>query len=168
MSFSEQERQFPLDVDRVMAILNKISLLGGLTDEQLHRIFPLLGSMHYKEGTAIFEQGGRPSHIYIVQSGRVKMVVDVDGTTMELIEFGTGQCFGETSVIGIQPHSATAVAMEDTELIILSREAIHSLYKTDKDIFGMVILNIAREACRRLYKTDEILLHYALGKKAGK
>ncbi|MGD9872745.1 MAG: Crp/Fnr family transcriptional regulator [Kiritimatiellia bacterium] len=168
MSFSEQERQFPLDVSRVMAILNQISLLGGLTDEQLHRIFPLLGSMHHKEGTMIFEQGGRPSHIYIVQSGRVKMVVDVDGTTMELIEFGTGQCFGETSVIGIQPHSATAVAMEDTELIILSREAIHSLYKTDKDIFGMVILNIAREACRRLYKTDEILLHYALGKKAGK
>lgn len=165
MSFSEQERQFPLDVDRVMPILNKISLLGGLTDEQLKKIFALLGSARHEKGSVIFEQGGRPSHIYIVQSGRVKMVVDVDGTPMELIEFGTGQCFGETSVIGIQPHSATAVAMEDTELIVLSREAIHSLYKTDKDIFGMVILNIAREACRRLYKTDEILLHYALGKR---
>lgn len=167
MAIPEEQRQFPLDVDHVMSILNQISLLGGLTEEQLHRIFPLLGSMRHEKGAVIFEQGGRPTHIYIVQSGCVKMVVDVDGTVMELIEFGTGQCFGETSVIGIQPHSATALAMEDTELIILSRDALHSLYKTDKDIFGMVVLNIAREACRRLYHTDEILLHYALSKNRG-
>lgn len=167
MVIPEEQREFPLDVDHVMSILNQISLLGGLTDEQLHRIFPMLGSIRHEAGSVIFEQGGRPTHIYIVQSGRVKMVVHVDGTAMELIEFGTGQCFGETSVIGIQPHSATALAMEDTELIILSREALHSLYKTDKDIFGMVVLNIAREACRRLFHTDEILLHYALSKNGG-
>ena len=168
MDVSEQQRQFPLDVDRVTGILNQISLLGGLTDEQLRRIFPLRGSSRHEKGSVIFEQGGRPTHIYIVQSGRIKMVVEVDGTAMELIEFGTGQCFGETSVIGIQPHSATALAVEDTELIILSRDALHSLYKTDKDIFGMVVLNIAREACRRLYHTDEILLHYALSRNGGR
>ena len=81
---------------------------------------------------------------------------------LELIVVEEGQCFGETSVIGIQPHAATAVTTEDTELIVLSRNALLSLLKTDLELFSILILNIAREACRRLYKTDEILLHYVL------
>jgi len=78
-----------------------------------------------------------------------------------LVVYGVGRCFGETSAIGILPHSASAVAVEDTELIVLSTRALHRLYLEDTKLFGMLILNIAREACRRLHRTDEILLHYA-------
>jgi CRP-like cAMP-binding protein len=75
-----------------------------------------------------------------------------------------GQCFGETSVIGIQPHAATAISVKDTELIVLSRKALLSLFKINLELFSILILNIAREACRRLHKTDEILIHYVLRK----
>jgi len=54
--------------------------------------------------------------------------------------------------------------MEDTKLIALSRNALLSLFKSDLELFSILILNIAREACRRLHKTDEILLHYVLKK----
>jgi CRP-like cAMP-binding protein len=94
----------------------------------------------------------------------VKLVINEKSDPLELIVFGEGQCFGETSVIGIQPHAATAIAVEDTELIVLSRNALLSLMKTDIELFSILTLNIAREACRRLHKTDEILLHYVLRK----
>ena len=67
---------------------------------------------------------------------------------------------GETSVIGIVTHGATAMAMEETDLIVLSRQAILSLYKSDVELFAVLIWDIAREACRRLHKADEVLLHY--------
>ena len=67
-------------------------------------------------------------------------------------------------MIGIQPHAATAITVDDTELIVLSRNALLSLLKSDLELFSILILNIAREACRRLHKTDEILLHYVLRK----
>jgi CRP-like cAMP-binding protein len=155
---------FPLlNIEDVLPIMGEIAIFAGLSDKQLYALFRLLKKAHYRAGEKVFEEGHEPSHIYIVQSGRVKLVVSAEKTPLELIVFGEGRCFGETSVIGIQPHAATAVCIDDTELIVLSRDALLSLYKSDVPLFSTLIFNIAREACRRLHKTDEILLHYVLG-----
>jgi CRP-like cAMP-binding protein len=151
-----------LDIDGILPILNKIAIFAGLSDKQLHSLVGLLEQVSYKKGQIIFEQGGEPSHIYIIQSGKIKLLVTEDQTSLELIVFDEGHCFGESSVIGIQPHAATAIAAEDTELIVLSRKALLSVYKTDIELFSILILNIAREACRRLHESDEILLHYVI------
>ena len=162
---SEERRSYSLlEIDEVLPILNEISIFAGLSDVQLRKLFQLLRKTSYKAGEKVFEEGEEPSHIYIVQSGSVKLVVNAEDTPLELIVFEEGQCFGETSVIGIQPHAATAVCVEDTELIVLSRNTLLSLYKSDLELFSTLILNIAREACRRLAKTDEILLHYVIGR----
>ena len=161
---SGNEKQlFPLlDIEDVLPILNDISIFAGLSDKQLYTLFRLLEKTSYKAGEKVFEQGSQPSHIYIIQSGSVKLVINEKSNPLELIVVEQGQCFGETSVIGIQPHAATAITVEDTELIVLSRNALLSLLKSNLDLFSILILNIAREACRRLHKTDEILLHYVL------
>ncbi|MBN1807146.1 MAG: cyclic nucleotide-binding domain-containing protein [Sedimentisphaerales bacterium] len=150
------------NVDDIMPILSKVSIFAGLSGKQLYSLFRLLEKACYKEGEKIFIEGQQPSHIYIVKSGGVKLIANAEKTPLELIVFEEGQCFGETSVIGIQPHAATAVSVKDTELIVLSRNALLSLLKIDLELFSILILNIAREACRRLHKTDEILMHYVL------
>ena len=155
------------DADKIMAILDKISIFAGLSDKQITSLLKLVEKVNYPKGEFIFNQGEKPSHIYIVLSGSVKIVANIATTPLELIQFEVGQCFGETSVIGIQPHTATAIANETTELIILSRKTLLSIFNTDKELFGILIMNIAREACRRLHHADEIMLHYVLnnGKK---
>ena len=149
-----------LDFENVMRILNKISIFAVLSDTQLQSLFQLLKKVSYSAGETIFEEGQEPSHIYIVQSGKVTLVGDKEGTALELIAFDEGRCFGESSVIGIQRHAASAVAAEDTNLIVLSREALLSIYKSNLELFSILILNIAREACRRLHSSNEVLLHY--------
>ena len=161
---SEKQLSPLLDVEDILSILNKISILAGLSEKQLYTLFRLLEKVQYKAGENIFIEGQQPSHIYIVKSGSVKLVANAEQTPLELIVFEEGQCFGETSVIGIQPHAATAICVKDTELIVLSRNALLSLFKIDLELFSILILNIAREACRRLHKTDEILMHYVLRK----
>jgi len=136
---SEDSRSYALlDIDEVAPILSEISIFAGLSDAQLYKLFGLLRKTSYKAGERVFSEGDQPSHIYIVQSGSMKLVVNCDDTPLELILFEEGQCFGETSVL--------------------------SLYKSNLEMFSTLILNIAREACRRLAKTDEILLHYVVGK----
>lgn len=163
-SVSEKQLSPLLDIEDVLSILNEISIFAGLSEKQLYTLFRFLEKTDYKKGEKVFEQGDQPSNIYIIQSGSVKLVINEKSDPLELIVFGEGQCFGETSVIGIQPHAATAISVEDTELIVLSRNTLLSLMKTDLNLFSILILNIAREACRRLHKTDEILLHYVLRK----
>jgi CRP-like cAMP-binding protein len=163
----EKYRSPLLDVEKVLPILNKISLLGGLDDAQLYAVFRILETEHYRKGEFIFRQADEPDHIRIVQSGRVRIVEEVNGTPMELAEFGPGQCFGETSVIAIQLHTASALALEDCDLLLIPREKLFQFHKTDPKLFGIMILNIAREACRRLKKTENTMLHYALNEKPG-
>jgi CRP-like cAMP-binding protein len=169
---SDEEKKFDgekqlspfLEIEEILPILSEISIFAGLSRKQLDTLFRLLEKTHYKAGETVFFEGSKPSHIYIVQSGSVKLVVNAKQTPLELIVFEEGHCFGETSVIGIQPHAATAISVEDTELIVLSRKALLSVFKVDLELFSILILNIAREACRRLHKTDEILMHYVLRK----
>ena len=161
---SEKQLSPLLDIEEILPILSKISIFAGLSEKQLNTLFRVLEKAYYTAGENIFNEGQQPSHIYIVQSGSVKLVVDAKETPLELVVFEEGQCFGETSVIGIQPHAATAISVKDTELIVLSRNALLSLFKIDLELFSILILNIAREACRRLHKTDEILMHYVLKK----
>jgi CRP-like cAMP-binding protein len=153
-----------LDIENVLPILNKISIFAGLSNPQLYSLFKLLSRVFYKANETIFEQGDEPSHIYIVKKGKVKLVVWEDKIPLELIVFEEGNCFGEASVIGIQPHKGTAIALTNTELIVLSRNTLLSIYDSDKELFGILILNIAREVCRRLHASDDILLHYLFKK----
>ena len=151
-----------MDFESIAPIIKEIALFGGLTDEQICNVGQLLETVDYHSGDLIFAEGTEPSHIYIIKSGKVKVTCQTqDKKPFEIVLLGVGECFGETSVIGILPHSGSVIATEDTELIVLSRNTLMKLYKTDPSLFGIIILNIAREACRRLYKTNHVLLEYA-------
>jgi CRP-like cAMP-binding protein len=164
-----QKYRLPLlEVESVLPILNKISLLGGLNDAQLYAVFRILETEHYRKGAFIFRQGDAPDHIRIIRTGRVRLIEEVDGSPLELAEFGTGECFGETSVIAIQRHTASALALEDCDLLVIPREKMFAFHKTDPELFGLLMLNIAREACRRLKKAENTMLHYALNARPGK
>lgn len=148
------------DGNAILPILNRIAIFGGLSDKQLETLFKLLETVRYAKGEFIFERGDAPSHIYVIRSGRVELLLDVNGSYLALDTFGVGECFGETAVIGMQRHTASVVTTEDTELIVLPRRALFRLWDEDKALFAVMALNIAREACRRLNETDEVLLQY--------
>lgn len=148
------------DVETIVPILGKISIFGGLNDTQLYKIFRLLQRVSYKNLDYVFRQGSAPTHIYIIIKGKVRMLHEIEGKNYQLFEFGPGNCIGEDSVIGIQPHTLSAVAIGDVDLAVIPKSSLLDLYKTDSDIFTLLILNIARELSRRLKLTDNLLLHY--------
>ena len=154
---------YPLvNIEEVTKFLNKISIFGGLNNKQFHEIFKLLKTVKYDEGEFIYKRGDASSHIYIIKQGEVKMMIDNKDVFLELISFRQGDCFGETSVIGIQSHSSSALAVKPTELIVLEPKVLLNIFETDKELFGMLVLNIARETARRLHQSNEALVQYML------
>ncbi|MBF0571034.1 MAG: cyclic nucleotide-binding domain-containing protein [Candidatus Omnitrophica bacterium] len=156
-------------IDEVSALLNKISVFGSLNNSQLQEVFKLLKTVKYGEGEFIYKRGDASSYIYIIKQGEVKMVIDNEDVFLELISFRQGDCFGETSVIGIQSHSSSALAVKPTELIVLEPGSLLSIFETDPEVFGILILNIARETARRLRQSNEALVQYMImkNKKVG-
>jgi CRP-like cAMP-binding protein len=148
------------DVDSVMPILSKISFLGGIADDQRQEIFDLLEVTELRKGEYISKRGEEPSCIYIIKKGRVDVLITDDEVTVRKRQFNVGDCFGEAAMLSMNNNTASFVAAEDCELIILSRRALSQLRRENLDVFCILITNFARELARKLQFTDEILLKH--------
>ncbi len=154
------------NLDDIFPILDKISLLGGLTKEELYQLFSLAEYGIFKKSDILFHKGDSPNYIYIVLSGQVKVYITQDNIEYEFISFSAGDCLGEASLMSIEPHTATAVCNKKSKLILISRKTLFTLHKTNPTLFAKLILNIARELARRLHKNNYRLFQYmSSGKK---
>jgi CRP/FNR family cyclic AMP-dependent transcriptional regulator len=148
------------DIESVLPILLEIAIFGGFSDSQLHQIFKYVEECVFKQGEIIFQKWEDPSHIYIVKKGKIDLLITEQGVVLKKKTLTTGDCFGEASLMGMRKHTATAVAVEDSDALVLSWQALLRLRKEDSQLFSFLMMNIARELARRLELTDEILLHY--------
>lgn len=78
----------------------------------------------YQKSDIIFEENSTGDEMYILRSGKVKLVL---GDAERRAEVGTleqpGEFFGEMALVDASPRSATAIAEEDnTKLEVLARE----------------------------------------------
>jgi CRP-like cAMP-binding protein len=144
--------------DLVFEILPKISFLGGLTDEQRFEIFQRLDVADFSAGDTIAKPGGVPSHIHIIQKGKVDLLISLDGDLVKKRQFVVGDCFGEAALLSLINKTATFIAAEDTRLVSLSRPKLLKLYDEELEIFLHLVLNMARDLARKLQYTDEMLL----------
>jgi CRP/FNR family transcriptional regulator, cyclic AMP receptor protein len=155
------------DIASVLSILSEISVWGGLTDGQQGEIFQRLEAGTFRRGEYIFHEGDQPSHIYILKKGKIEIVTSDGEVSVCKESVQVGGCFGIVALLAVQTYTASALATEDSEVMVLSREALLSLYKEDTPLFALLMMNIAREIARKLTTTDEVLLHYVHELKDG-
>ncbi len=75
-----------------------------------------------RTGQRVFSEGDKSREIYFVQSGKVRIERIRDKNVIELAELNKGAIFGEMAMIDGKPRSATAVALEDAELLVITEE----------------------------------------------
>jgi CRP/FNR family cyclic AMP-dependent transcriptional regulator len=146
------------DPESVFPILSDIALFGGMSERQLSEVCRWLEQGSFAQGEHIFQKGDDPSHIYIVTRGKIDLLIVEHGLALQKKTLTAGDCFGEASLMSMQRHAATAIAREDSDVIVLSKRALLRLQKEDAALFSLLMMNIARELARRLRLTDDILL----------
>jgi CRP/FNR family cyclic AMP-dependent transcriptional regulator len=155
-------------LDSVISILSEISMFGGITEVQQNEIFRHLELGAFKRGETIFREGDDPTHLYIVKSGLVGLFISDKEVKIEKKRLGKGECFGHVALISINKHNISAVAVVDSEILVLSKELLRQLHHEDSELFSLLILNIARELARRLQFTDDLLLKAMHGPESAK
>jgi len=148
------------DVDSVMSILSKISFLGGISTAQRNEIFRFLEVSMFEKGEYVSRKGEPPSHIYIIKKGKIDLMITDNEVAIKKREFNVGDCFGEAAMLSMTNNTASFVAAEDSELIVLSRRSLNQLRREDLEVFCILIMNLARELARKLQFTDDILLKH--------
>jgi CRP-like cAMP-binding protein len=131
--------------------LQKYSLFGGLLEEQIQRLLPLMEYESFEPGDDIIVEGTPNDRIRFILEGRVAVIKR--GIT--LTEFGEGDEFGEMEVLDVMPSAATIKALSATRVMSISNRSLRQIYKNDAKSFALIIMNLARDLSRRLRRMDE-------------
>src|SRR5258705_4417516 len=104
----------------------------------------------FRKAETVFHQGDPGDALFIVASGSVKVVLPSDeGAEPAIVAIlGPGEFFGELAILDGAPHSATIVAVEATETLVLHRDQFLSLIDTDPGIRRTLLASLATEIRR--------------------
>jgi len=112
----QQERQ---------RILAGVDLFSRLTDEQRQEVAAGTTMRLYGDGETIVRQGDVGGSMFVVNTGKVAVVLEPDGR--EGAEIDAGAYFGEMSLLTGEPRTATVVARGDTTVLELNADVFRKL-----------------------------------------
>ena len=129
-------------------------LLRHLQPAELARLAATATVTHHRPNTTIFQKGDPGASMMAVLSGRLKICTySADGKELVLNIIDRGGLFGEISLLDGKPRSADAVALEDTELLVLTRDRLLPFLQDRPEITPRLL----EVLCQRLRSTSEAL-----------
>lgn len=111
----------------------------------------------FKKKEVVFFESEHVFHYHYIISGRIKML-NASETGKEYVHgiFGSGESFGEPALFGNENYPATAIAMEDSTLLVLEKSLFYQLLQKNFDYH----ISFTEKLCKRLrYKT---IMTYAI------
>ena len=134
------------------SVLQRYSFFGGLEQEQIGIILPLMEQEVYEPGTDIIIEGKPNDKIRFILEGRVGVIKG----DVVLVELDKGTIFGEMEVLDVMPAEATVRSLTATSVMSLSNRALREIYKADIKTYSLLLMNIARDISRRLRRMDDL------------
>ena len=126
----------------------------------------------FKKGEIIFKEGEWQMSMYSVTSGKVGIYSQYGKEKEQLLtELEKGKFFGEMGLIEARPRSATAVALEDTEVEIIDSENLSDCFKNDPEKVVAVLINMTsrlRELSKDYVDVCATISDYVKAEKQGK
>ncbi len=101
-------------------------------------------------GEILFKDGDAGDEMYLIKSGKIRISKPSGEIEKTLAVLKEGDFFGEMSVIDGSPRSATATAIEPSELVIFDREVFMNQVRENP-----LIEYVLHTLIRRLRETDE-------------
>jgi CRP-like cAMP-binding protein len=137
-----------------LIFITKVPLFEGLDKRQKNKIVKRFITREYQTGDYIVTQGKGGAGMFTIVTGSAEAVIESpDGEKTTVNTFGPTDFFGEIALLDSGPRTASVIATQDTECLILSREDFVALLKNDADM-GIVI---AEELANRLRKITSVL-----------
>lgn len=134
-------------------------LFTGVADGARDFVLASSQPVTIKKNASVFEKGDDSAAMYILQTGRVEIsIVSQLGRKIVLNQIAPGQCFGEIGMLDTQPRTASAVAMENSVLLSVSRKVFMDAVQRSPQM----AVNLMEVLCERLRWVSDSVEEYAL------
>ena len=159
------------------AVLKSVPLFAGFQNEQLRALVSFVTRRSVPRGSTIMSEGDPVDSLYIVISGRLKVMMgEANGKEVILSIIGPGEFFGEMGLIDESPRSASVVSIEPCELLAvakrdfekclagnfemsktLMRGLVRRLREADRKIGSLAMLDVYGRVARLLLDMSEVV-----------
>jgi CRP-like cAMP-binding protein len=146
--------------DLIFEMKEKLLLFHFLTNEEVELIIPYLDIVAFPKGASIFKEGEKGDFIGFISQGKleVKKSTEFEGKQVVIATLGRGSLVGELAFVDIdEPRTASVVALENSEIVIMKRDALETLTEKWPHIGIKILKGIIRILAVRLRKSVERL-----------
>lgn len=138
-------------------VLSKVALFGDLSEEELHALAHRTVKHHIKAGDVIFTEGDPCQGFYVVESGEVKIFkTAASGREQVLTVDRAGNSIAEIPVFDGGPYPASAMAMQNTTLLFVSKRDFRGLILEHPEIGLKVLKNVGGRLRRLVALIEEL------------
>jgi CRP-like cAMP-binding protein len=142
-----------------LEILRRVSIFSHLNEAALLDLLRRMSVQRWHGGAIIVGQNEPGDGLYVVVRGNAKVVLfGENGREMTLSLLGPGDFFGEMSLFDGKPRSANVVAVEDSTLLTLDREAFLAHLRVSPE----TSLRLLRELSERLRRANGLINNLAM------
>jgi len=144
-----------MDVDTRIKLFQDIPIFGGINAEVIEALLLSSTSTFVKAGDFVFRERDHSASMYVIEEGEVAIIKRDEQHQYLLRRMKSGDCIGEMALFDFMPRSASAYALEDTQMISITSADLMDIYKLDIEQFALLQMNMGREVTRRLRVADE-------------
>ena len=152
-----------------ISLLRKVGILAELGDEELAKVLAISRRVIFKSGETIMREGEQGESMYFFVEGEVDITKNLTlklgdrdfasaEKSMNKLSADKASIFGEMSVFGPEPRSATVTASSDCVLYSVNGSEFSRLCDEEPKIGLSIVRRIAAVLCSRVRKSNEEIL----------
>ena len=115
----------------------------------------------YRPGEVIVRQGEVGDCMYVVQSGKVEVILEKEGKEIRLAELGEGEVFGEMALFEKDLRSATVRPLGEVRVLSVDKKMFIRKIHDDPSLAFMIMQKMSR----RIRELDGELMRITSAKK---
>ena len=128
------------------------AFLKKLTEHELGRLTTISRQHKFSRDHVVFFEGSRSDSLYVIVRGAVKIYRNTqDGREKILCVLGSGEFFGEFSLLDGQPRSASVATLQPTEMLSIDHLVFRRFITNSPDVLWKVL----EQMCERLRTVND-------------
>jgi CRP/FNR family cyclic AMP-dependent transcriptional regulator len=144
----------------------KISLFKHLTPQEVSWILVKWQPRNVSENSIVIKEGTPGDEMFIIESGRVEVLLTRGEVVLLLSELGESSFFGEVAFLTDKPRSATVKAKTDCRLLVLKKQDFMEIVNENPKVAAKFLLAISENLCSQIITSNVNLENYFLTNQA--
>lgn len=135
-------------------LLREIPLFQAMDDDERAVVASMAEEVRFKPGARIFHEKDKGGRCYVLTSGRIELsVLDEQKQKIVIDVLEPGELFGELGLFDGGNRSATGIALDGTEALMITREDFLAFLRRQPD----AALDVLAALAKRIRKADALL-----------